>query len=153
MPQWKKGMVIPGLMIAVVVGLMFKEPDVGNALVIGSVGCMVLLIAGMRVKYFLPPVLIALTALGIFIYHNPMRSERIYSWLHLEGDKKRQGLQAYEAMIALGSGGPSGKGLGDSRQSTASCQSNTRIYSLDHRRRTRTGGHAGHRPWICGPSS
>ena len=45
-----------------------------------------------------------------------MRSERIYSWLHLEETKRDKGLQAYEAMIALGSGGFVGKGLGDGRQ-------------------------------------
>jgi cell division protein FtsW len=45
-----------------------------------------------------------------------MRSERVYSWLHLEETKKDKGLQAYQAMVALGSGGLIGKGLGDSRQ-------------------------------------
>jgi cell division protein FtsW len=52
----------------------------------------------------------------VFIYHNPMRSERIYSWLHLEETKRNKGHQAYEAMVALGSGGLTGKGLGDGRQ-------------------------------------
>jgi cell division protein FtsW len=46
-----------------------------------------------------------------------MRSERIYSWLHLEETKQSKGgYQAYQAMVALGSGGIFGKGLGDSRQ-------------------------------------
>jgi cell division protein FtsW len=45
-----------------------------------------------------------------------MRSERIYSWLHLEETRRDKGLQAYQAMIALGSGGLTGKGLGDGRQ-------------------------------------
>jgi cell division protein FtsW len=72
--------------------------------------------AGIRLRYFLPPVLIGLLAVGLFIYHNPMRSGRIYSWLHVEETKGDQGLQAYEAMVALGSGGPTGRGLGESRQ-------------------------------------
>ena len=55
-------------------------------------------------------------AVGLFIYHNPMRSERVYSWLHVEETRRDKGLQAYEAMVALGSGGLAGKGLGDSRQ-------------------------------------
>ena len=45
-----------------------------------------------------------------------MRSERIYSWLHVEETRRDKGLQAYEAMVALGSGGLFGKGLGDGRQ-------------------------------------
>ena len=45
-----------------------------------------------------------------------MRSERIYSWLHVQETRRDKGLQAYEAMVALGSGGIAGKGLGDGRQ-------------------------------------
>jgi cell division protein FtsW len=116
MGQWKRGVLIPGLMIGVVVGLIFKEPDVGNALVLAAVCGLVLLIAGIRLRYFVPPVLAVVVAVGVFIYNNPMRSERIYSWLHIEETKLDKGLQAYQAMVALGSGGLTGKGLGDSRQ-------------------------------------
>jgi cell division protein FtsW len=45
-----------------------------------------------------------------------MRSDRIHSWLHVEETRRNTGLQAYEAMVALGSGGLTGKGLGDGRQ-------------------------------------
>ena len=103
-------------MIGLTVGLIFKEPDVGNALVLATVGGVLLLTAGIRLRYFLPPVLAIAVGVGMFIYHNPMRSERIYSWLHLEETRRDKGLQAYEAMVALGSGGLTGKGLGDGRQ-------------------------------------
>ncbi len=116
MPQWKRGILIPGLLIGLTVGLIFKEPDVGNALVLASVSGILLLIAGIRLKYFLPPVLAVAVGVGVFIYHNPMRSERIYSWLHFEETRRDKGRQAYDAMVALGSGGLTGKGLGDGRQ-------------------------------------
>ena len=116
MPTFKRGLVIPGLFIAVVLGLIFKEPDVGNMLLLATVSGVMLLIGGIRLRYFLPPVIAGALAVGVFIYHNPMRSERVYSWLHLEETKQAKGLQAYEAMVALGSGGFTGKGLGDGRQ-------------------------------------
>jgi len=116
MPTWKTGILIPGVFIAVTAGLIFKEPDVGNALLLGTVCCMVLLIAGIRIRYFLPPVLVAALGVGLFIQHNHMRSERIYSWLHVEETKQDKGMQAYQAMVALGSGGLTGKGLGDGMQ-------------------------------------
>ncbi|HWX20028.1 MAG TPA: putative lipid II flippase FtsW [Candidatus Binatia bacterium] len=116
MPFLKRGMVIPGAVIGLVVGLIFVEPDVGNALLLATVSGVVLLTAGIRLRYFLPPVLAGVLAVGLFIYHNPMRSERVYSWLHLEETKQDKGLQAYQAMVALGSGGLTGKGLGDGRQ-------------------------------------
>jgi cell division protein FtsW len=116
MKGWKRGLLIPGLFIGVTVGLIFKEPDVGNCLVLATVSGIVLLIAGIRLRYFLPPVILAALAVSVFIYHNPMRSGRIYSWLHLEETRRDKGMQAYEAMVALGSGGITGKGLGDGRQ-------------------------------------
>ena len=116
MRGWKRGIVIPGLLIGVMAGLIFKEPDVGNAMVLATVGGVLLLIAGIRLGYFLPPVMVAALGISLFIYHNPMRSERVYSWLHLEETRREKGLQAYEAMLALGSGGITGKGLGDGRQ-------------------------------------
>jgi cell division protein FtsW len=116
MPTWTRGILIPGLFIGLSAGLIFVEPDVGNGLVLATVSGGMLLISGIRLRYFLPPVLAGALALGLFIYHNPMRSERVYSWLHLEETKLGKGMQAYEAMVALGSGGLVGKGLGDGRQ-------------------------------------
>ena len=116
MPTVSRGIVIPGLFIGLVLGLIFKEPDVGNALLLAMVSGIVLLAAGIRLRYFLPPVILGALAVGLFIYHNPMRSERIYSWLHVEETRQEKGLQAYQAMVAMGSGGLTGKGLGDGRQ-------------------------------------
>jgi cell division protein FtsW len=116
MPTLKRGMIIPGLFIGLVLGLIFKEPDVGNMLLLAVVSGVLLLVGGIRLRYFLPPVIIGAVAIGMFIYHNPMRSERVYSWLHLEETKQAKGLQAYQAMVALGNGGITGKGLGDGRQ-------------------------------------
>lgn len=116
MPQWKRGLLIPGLLIGLTVGLIFKEPDVGNALVLAAVSGVMLLVAGIRLRYFLPPVLAAAIGVGVFICYNPVRSDRIYSWLHVEETRRSTGRQAYEAMVALGSGGLTGKGLGDGSQ-------------------------------------
>ncbi len=116
MNKWSRGILLPGVLIGVTAGLIFKEPDVGNALLLCTVSAIVLLVAGIRLAYILPPALLVLVAVGIFISHNQMRSERIHSWLHLEETRKDKGLQAYEAMIALGSGGVTGKGLGDGMQ-------------------------------------
>lgn len=116
MASWWRGVLIPAAGIGLFVGLIFKEPDVGNALVLAAVCAIVLLLAGMRLWYFLPPVIAGTVAVAWFISHNPMRLERIYSWRHIEETKQDKGLQAYQAMVALGSGGLTGRGLGDSRE-------------------------------------
>jgi cell division protein FtsW len=130
MPAFKRGILIPGAFIGAVLLLIVGEPDVGTMLLLAAVSSVILLIAGVRLWYFLPPVLVVALGTGLYIHHNlaeleamhqrgergAMRSERIYSWLHLEETKLGKGMQAYQAMVALGSGGISGKGLGDGRQ-------------------------------------
>jgi cell division protein FtsW len=75
-----------------------------------------LLIAGIRLKYFLPPVFVLVIAVGAFLCTNQVRSDRIKSWWSLEETKLDKGLQVYQARLALGSGGWTGLGLGNSRQ-------------------------------------
>lgn len=113
---FKHGVVFPCLLMGVVLGLIFIEPDVGTTLLLAAACGVVLLLAGIRLRYFLPPVLLGLLVVGTFIYFNPTRSERIYSWLHVEETKQGKGMQAYQSMLALGSGGVTGIGLGCSRQ-------------------------------------
>jgi len=116
MGTFLKGIVVPGLFIGLVLGLVFLEPDVGTFLLMATVTSAMLLVAGIRLRYFLPPVFLGMIAIGLFLYNNPMRSERIYTWLHVEETKQEKGMQAYQAMVALGSGGVYGVGLGDGRQ-------------------------------------
>jgi cell division protein FtsW len=105
MQTWKRGIVIPGLMIAVVLGLIFVEPDRGTTILLASVSGTMLLIAGVRWRYIVPPVVLALAGLGLSLLHDPMRTKRIFGWLNLEESKSGVGYQAYQAMLALGAGG------------------------------------------------
>jgi cell division protein FtsW len=116
MPTFWRGLVVPGAIMAPLIGLVFAEPDVGTAILLCAVGGILLILAGSKLRYLMPPVLAGMIVLGCVLYHDPMRSERIYSWLNLEETKLDKGLQAYQALVALGSGGIQGVGLGDGRQ-------------------------------------
>ena len=116
MGQFWRGVVYPGLGIAVVLALIFKEPDVGTTMLLACVSCMMLLLAGIRWRYIAPPVMLAVIALAVFIVHDPMRSARLYSWMHPEETKLEKGHQTYQSVAALGAGGVKGVGLGEGRQ-------------------------------------
>ncbi len=116
MPTWKRGVLVPGLIIGVVLGLIFIEPDRGTTILLAAVSAALLLVAGVRWKCFVPPILLGLLGLGLSLMHDSMRMRRIFSWLYLEEHKSGTGYQAYQAMLALGSGGWTGLGLGNSRQ-------------------------------------
>lgn len=116
MPTWKKGVVIPGMIIALVLGLVFREPDRGTTILMACVTGTMLVVAGVRWRYIVPPIVAAIAGLAISIWHDPMRTRRIFGWLHLEENKTGVGYQAYQAMLALGAGGWTGLGLGNGRQ-------------------------------------
>jgi len=116
MPTFKWGILFPTVIIGLILGLIFVEPDRGTTILLAAVSGAMLLVAGVRWKFIVPPVLLAMAGLAVSIIHDPMRMRRIFSWLDLEQSKSGVGYQAYQAMIALGSGGWFGLGLGNGRQ-------------------------------------
>jgi cell division protein FtsW len=115
MPNWRRGILIPGVVIGVILFLVFVEPDRGTTILLASVMGAMLLIAGVRWRFIVPPVIAALGALAFSLWHDPMRTKRIFAWLYLEEHKSDVGYQAYMAMLALGAGGWTGLGLGNGR--------------------------------------
>ena len=116
MPAWKRGVIFPGALIALMLGLIFVEPDRGTTILLAAVSGTMLLIAGVRLKCIVLPILLGVAGLAVSLLHDPMRLRRIFGWWDLEQHKDGVGYQAYQAMIALGSGGWMGLGLGNGRQ-------------------------------------
>ncbi|MGD0350402.1 MAG: putative lipid II flippase FtsW [Verrucomicrobiota bacterium] len=116
MQTWKRGVLLPGWLMALVLGLVFVEPDRGTTVLLAAVGGAMLLIAGVRWKHILIPTLVGVAGLAISLLLDPMRLKRILGWWDLEQHKEGVGYQAYQAMVALGSGGWFGLGLGNGRQ-------------------------------------
>ncbi|MGA3285262.1 MAG: putative lipid II flippase FtsW [Verrucomicrobiota bacterium] len=113
MQNWKRGIVFSGILIAVVLGLIFIEPDRGTTILLAAVSGAMLLVAGVRWKHILLPALLGAAGLAVSILHDPMRMGRIFAWLHPEQHLEGAALQARQAMIGLGSGGWFGVGLGN----------------------------------------
>lgn len=116
MHTFKWGVAFPSLLIGAMLALIFVEPDRGTTILLAAVGGALLLMSGVRWKCIIPPVVLAMVGLVISILHDPMRMRRIFSWIDLEQHKNGVGYQAYQAMIALGSGGWTGLGLGNGTQ-------------------------------------
>jgi cell division protein FtsW len=111
-----RGLVIPSLGVGSLLYLIFREPDVGTTLLLASLSGLMLLVAGVSWRYVVPPLVLGVSALFIFIAHDPVRSERVYAWLHPEETRLERGLQTYQSVAAFGSGGVRGVGLGEGRQ-------------------------------------
>ena len=116
METWKRGILLPLAIAAPILGLIFIEPDRGSTILMAGVIGVMLLVAGVDLKKVLLPVVVGLVGLGIAIARDPMRLARLLSWQDLEGTKTGVGYQGYQSVLALGSGGWIGLGLGNGRQ-------------------------------------
>jgi cell division protein FtsW len=118
MGRFKQGILIPCAVLLVFAGLILRGRDYGTTMLFGAVCALLLLVAGVRWRYILPPLLLACLVLAFAIWHDPVRRGRVLAWLHPEEHVEGKGYQAYQAMLALGSGGMEGRGLGNGRQKT-----------------------------------
>ncbi|HJO09827.1 MAG TPA: putative lipid II flippase FtsW [Verrucomicrobiota bacterium] len=116
MGTFKYGLLIPGVVLALFLGLVFIEPDWGATVLLATVCGLMLFLAGSKLRFIVPPVLVLGTAGGFLLSQNTVRLNRIMSWLDPEGTKQGVGYQAWQSLIALGSGGTTGLGLGNGRQ-------------------------------------
>ena len=115
MRQFGRGAVLPGMIVLGMLALIFPEPDWGTTVLLCCVSGVMLMVAGLRPVYFWPTVVLGCAMLVFGVMHNSVRSTRVMAWLHPELYKDDKGYQAYRAMIALGSGGLTGVGLGEGR--------------------------------------
>ncbi len=116
MHTFKRGILIPMLIITAILGLIFVEPDRGQTILLAAVSVAMLLIAGVRWRFILIPVALGAAGLVFSLFHDSMRRGRISAWLHPEAHAGGAALQAQQAMIGLGSGGWCGVGLGNGLQ-------------------------------------
>ena len=113
MHTWKRGVFFPAALIGITLGLIFFEPDRGQTILLGAVGGVMLLIAGVEWKKIIPFGLLGAAGLAFSLFHDSMRQGRISAWLHPEAHAGGAALQAQQAMYGLGAGGWFGLGLGN----------------------------------------
>jgi rod shape determining protein RodA len=98
--------------------MVLKQPDLGNAIVYFSFWIVIIFISGFKV--WLVPIIICLTVLFIPLFWRFLKDyqkERIVSFLNPQSDPLGIGYNAIQAMVAVGSGGFWGLGLGRGTQS------------------------------------
>jgi len=114
--QFIRGFVPPMAVVCLTSLLIVVEPDLGTAMLVGAVGLGLLLIAGVRLRHGLLPLLAAPPAVAYLIWVTPWRLKRILAFLDPWSDPTGSGYHIIQSLIALGSGGLWGRGLGQSHQ-------------------------------------
>jgi len=102
--------------LGVFLGLIMLQPDLGTALVIVSTGVLVFYVSGASIRSLLfLSGLGTMTGLGL-IFSSRYRQERLLTFLNPLRDPQGSSYHIRQALIAIGSGGWWGLGLGESRQ-------------------------------------
>jgi cell division protein FtsW len=96
--------------------LVFIQPDLGSAATLALTGCVMLFLAGMKLRYFATLGLLALPLLYQAVMVAAYRRDRIEAFLNPWADARGAGYQIIQSLIAVGTGGLTGLGLMEGRQ-------------------------------------
>jgi len=116
---------VAGGLLVIPVGLVMKQPDLGTSLLILSSGLYVIFFAGLSWKLIVPVVLVAASAVTALVMSEERICQPDVSWVVLHDYQKNRvctlldptkdplgkGFHIIQGMIAIGSGGMSGKGF------------------------------------------
>ncbi len=106
--------------VVVVVGMLFLEPHLSCIMIIVAVAGIMMFTGGSDIKYFILRLRLVVLAVARVIILYPQTVEyarsRIQAWLHPEDDLLGDGYQTYQSLLAIGSGGLFGMGLGNGKQ-------------------------------------
>lgn len=114
-----------GLLLAVPVGLIMKQPDLGTSLLVMAAGLAVIFFAGLSWKLIIPPVVLGIVGIVLLVLFEPKlcadgmrwvvlheyQQQRICTLLDPTRDPLGKGFHIIQGMIAIGSGGVLGKGF------------------------------------------
>lgn len=110
------GFIKPMIIMGVASGLLLLEPDFGATTVLLITGLGMLFLGGVRFGQFSLFVIGTLSILILMVLSSPYRMERVTSFMNPWADPFDTGFQLTQALIAIGSGGWTGSGLGNSVQ-------------------------------------
>ncbi len=108
---------LPFLVIISIVGfLIINQPDTGTMGIILLTSMVIYFIAGAKISHILSLLLSGLIAFVALIKMAPYRYHRLITYFNPETDVRGIGYQINQSLLAIGSGGIFGLGLGHSRQ-------------------------------------
>ncbi|MCE0522737.1 MAG: putative lipid II flippase FtsW [Methylacidiphilales bacterium] len=114
--EFLRGFFWPILCTGLIFVLMVRQEDYGTTSIMLAIMVAILFCAGTRLLYLLPVPVVGMLGIVAISLFNPQRMARWVAFLHPDQFRDGAGYQQWQGLIALGSGGLSGLGLGNSRQ-------------------------------------
>ena len=99
------------LVVGLLVGLILLEPDFGTAMSLALIAAVMVFAAGLNYGYIFGVMLVALPVVATLVLHTDYRRRRLLAFLNPWDDPLGDGFQIIQSLIAVGTGGVSGRGL------------------------------------------
>jgi len=103
-------------LVGFVAGLIMLQPDLGTTIVIVLTTLTLMYVAGASLRHVAAFACVGGIAAAMLIFSGEYRADRVFAFLNAEEEPGARGFQTLQLLIALGSGGIDGLGLGASRQ-------------------------------------
>jgi cell division protein FtsW len=100
-----------GVVLALIVGLILAEPDLGTAVSVMMIGAVMLFSAGISYRYVVGLLMVTPPAFYLLVMTSDYRRRRVMAFLDPWADPLGDGYQMVQSMIAVGTGGVFGRGL------------------------------------------
>jgi len=104
------------ILLAMVVGLILIEPDLGTSIIIISISVILYFTSGAPIRNFAILVPVLILAVVLLAVLSPYRMARLTTFLRPNEDTQGASYHIHQALLAIGSGGWFGVGVGQSRQ-------------------------------------
>lgn len=114
--NFTQGILMIGIVLAVMGILLLQEPDLGTVVVMAATALTMMFLAGIRFWHFLACIAAGVGAIAILTVISPYRMERVSGFLNPWADPFDSGFQLVQSLIAFGRGEWFGVGLGASVQ-------------------------------------
>lgn len=111
-----QGLLIPFGIMGVIVGLILLQPDFGTPVIIAVITLMMIYLAGGRIVHLVGLAALFLPVAVWLLLHKSYRLARLTAFLDPWKDPRNSGFQIIQSLIAFGSGGAFGVGIGDGMQ-------------------------------------
>ena len=114
--EWISTLLPMSCVLAVFAGAILIEPDFGTAITVVLVAAAMVFAAGIRWNRIAMFVLMLIPAAGLALFSAAYRRDRLLTFLNPAADPQGKGFQAMQSLIAVGTGGLHGLGIGNGRQ-------------------------------------
>ena len=105
-------------LLGVVCALVVVEPHLSATVLIFVIGIVLLIVGGIKKRWIIGGAGLGIASVLILVFSGIISygSDRIKYWLDPWADPSGSGYQTIQSLLAIGSGGPWGRGIGQSRQ-------------------------------------